>query len=140
MARLRPRIEICPGCLARHPSATGALCLDDGHLARGESKSPLPEQVDFLYLLPQATPGVERASFAASAWQGSSGSMMQKTVQGLVDGVRTDNISSCRMPTAPTAIFRPPVAGRISRAGGAPYRSSQAGALRSLRSLKVPRD
>ena len=39
----------------------------------GESQGFLPEQVDFLYLLPQGRPGVERASFAGSGLARSIG-------------------------------------------------------------------
>ena len=106
----------------------------------GEAKGPLPVQVDFLYLLPQGTPGVERASFAASDWQGSSGSMIQKTVQTLVDGVRDGQhfivpdayCTHCDFSTACRRAHQP--------SWWRAYRSSQAGALRSLRLLKVPRD
>ncbi|MBI4002738.1 MAG: PD-(D/E)XK nuclease family protein, partial [Nitrospira defluvii] len=106
----------------------------------GESQGPLPEQVDFLYLLPHTMPGVERASFAASAWQGPSGHMLNKTMQVLVEGVRDGQhfivpdayCAHCDFSTACRRAHQP--------SWWRAYRSSQAGMLRSLRSLKVPRD
>ena len=106
----------------------------------GESQGSLPEQVDFLYLLPHATPGVERASFAATAWQGPAGQMLSKTLQVLVEGVRDGQhvivpdayCAHCDFSTACRRAHQP--------SWWRAYRSSQVGLLRSLRSLKVPRD
>jgi ATP-dependent helicase/nuclease subunit B len=106
----------------------------------GVSNGPLPEQVDFLYLLPQGASGVERASFPGTAWQGPFGHILSKTLQVLVDGLREgqhfivpdsycehcDFSTACRLAHQPT----------WWRA----YRSSHAGVLRSLRYMKVPRD
>ena len=106
----------------------------------GESNGPLPEQVDFLYLLPQGAPEVARASFAASAWQGSSGPLLQHTMQVLIDGLRAGqhvivpdaHCDHCEFSTACRRAHQP----TWWRA----YRSSQAGLLRSLRSQKVSHD
>ena len=106
----------------------------------GESQGSLPEQVDFLYLLPHTTPGVERASFAATAWQGPAGQMLNKTLQVLVEGVRDGKhvivpdayCAHCDFSTACRRAHQP--------SWWRAYRSSQAGLVRSLRSLKVPRD
>ena len=106
----------------------------------GESQDSLPEQVDFLYLLPRATPSVERASFPAKAWQGSAGPMLNRTLQVLVEGVRDGHhvivpdayCAHCDFSTACRRTHQP--------SWWRAYRSSQAGLLRSLRSLKVPRD
>jgi len=106
----------------------------------GDWSGPLPEQVDFLYLLPQGSPEVERASFAASAWQGPSGPLLQHTMQVLVDGLRAGqhfivpdaHCDHCEFSTACRRAHQP----TWWRA----HRSSQAGLLRSLRLRKVPRD
>ena len=106
----------------------------------GESQGPLPEQVDFLYLLPHATPGVERASFPASVWQGPAGQILNKTLQVLVEGVRDGQhvivpdayCAHCDFSTACRRAHQP--------SWWRAYRSSQAGLVRSLRSLKVSRD
>ena len=106
----------------------------------GESQGSLPEEVDFLYLSPQGTPAVERASFAASAWQGPSGPILTKTVHDLVDGVRAGRHfilpdTYCTHCDFSTACRR---AHQLSwwRA----YRSAQARGLRALRTVKVTRD
>jgi ATP-dependent helicase/nuclease subunit B len=105
-----------------------------------EADGPFPEQVDFLYLLPKGDPEIERASFAASAWQGAAGPLLRETLQALVDGVREGRhfivpgtyCDHCEFSTACRRAHQP----TWWRA----YRSSQAERLRSLRSLKVPRE
>ena len=102
--------------------------------------NPLPEQVEFFYLLPQGTPTVERASFAASAWQGSSGPMLSRTLQVLIDGIRAGqhfivpeaHCAHCEFSTACRRAHQP--------SWWRAYRSSQANALRTVRSQKVARD
>ncbi len=106
----------------------------------GQSQDSMPQQVDFLYLMPRATPGVERASFPASAWQGSAGPMLNETLQVLVEGVRDG-----RHVIVPDAYCARCDFSTVCRRTHQPswwraHRSSQAGLLRSLRSLKVPRD
>ena len=106
----------------------------------GNVEDHSPEQVDFLYLLPQGTPAVERASFAASAWQGPSGPMVSRTLRVLVDGVRAGQhvivpdayCAHCEVSTACRRAHQP----TWWRA----YRSPQARTLRELRSQKVARD
>ena len=110
------------------------------HTSSGEAEGPFPEQVDFLYLLPKGEPEIERASFAASAWQGPAGSLLRNTVQALVDGVGGGEhfivpdayCDHCEFSTACRRTHQP----TWWRA----YRASQAGQLRSLRSQKVPRE
>ena len=109
----------------------------------GSPNSPegsLPQQVEFLYLLPQGAPAVERASFAASAWQGSSGPLLSRTLQVLVDGIRTGqhfivpeaHCIHCEFSTACRRAHQP--------SWWRAYRSSQARTLREVRSQKVARD
>ncbi len=106
----------------------------------GEQLGPIPEQVDFLYLLSQRHPGIERASFSGAAWQGPSGAMLTNTIRLLVEGVRAGQHEivpdaycvHCEFSTACRRTHQP----TWWRA----YRSSQARLLRSLRSLKVARD
>ena len=102
---------------------------------------PQPEQVEFLYLLPQGMPMVERASFPASCWQGPSGPMLSRTVQLLVDGIRsgrhfivpdTAHCDHCEFATACRKAHQPSL--------WRTRRSSLAGALRALRFEKVARD
>jgi ATP-dependent helicase/nuclease subunit B len=105
-----------------------------------ESRGSLPEQVDFLYLLPQETPGVERASFVASAWAGPNGQILKQTLQVLIDGIRDGQhvivpdayCAHCEFSTTCRRAHQP----TWWRA----YRSSQAGILRRLRHLKVSHD
>jgi len=105
----------------------------------GESQGLLPERVDFLYLLPQGSPGVERATFPASAWQGPSGPMLTDTLHRLVEGVRAGHhvilpdtyCDQCEFSIACRRTHQP--------SWWRAYRSSQAGALRQLRSLKDAR-
>lgn len=105
----------------------------------GESPGPLPERVDFLYLLPQGSPSVERASFSASAWQGPSGPMLSNTLRLLVEGVRTGqhvilpdaHCDHCEFSTACRRTHQP--------SWWRAYRSPQAGELRRVRSLKEAR-
>lgn len=102
--------------------------------------NPLPEQVEFFYLLPQGEPTIERASFAASAWQGSSGPMLSRTLQVLIDGIRAGqhfivpeaHCAHCEFSTACRRAHQP--------SWWRAYRSSQANALRTVRSQKVARD
>ena len=102
--------------------------------------SPLPEQVEFVYLLPQGTPAVERASFAASAWQGSSGPLLSRTLQVLIDGIRAGQhvivpdayCTHCEFSTACRRAHQP--------SWWRAYRSSQARTLREVRMQKVARD
>lgn len=105
----------------------------------GESQGLLPEQVDFLYLLPQSSPGVERASFLASAWQGPSGPMLTDTLHRLVEGVRTGQ--HVILPDAQCDHCEFSIACRRTHQPSwwRAYRSSQAGALRQLRTLKETR-
>ncbi len=105
-----------------------------------EVDSPLPEQVEFVYLLPQGTPAVERASFAASAWQGSSGPLLSRTLQVLIDGIRAGQhvivpdayCTHCEFSTACRRAHQP--------SWWRAYRSSQARTLREVRTQKVARD
>ena len=103
--------------------------------------SPQPEQVEFLYLMPNGKPTIERASFASSYWQGPSGPLLSYTLQVLVDGIRsgrhfvvpdTAHCAHCEFSTACRKAHQP--------SWWRAYRSSQAQALRSVRSQKVPRD
>ncbi|MCC2640148.1 MAG: uncharacterized protein K0S45_561 [Nitrospira sp.] len=109
-------------------------------LTPGDPQGALPEQVDFLYLLPEGTPAVERVSFAASTWQGPSGPMLAKTLHDLLDGLRAGRHfilpdTYCDHCEFSTACRR---AHRLSwwRA----YRSSQTRGLRELRMVKVACD
>lgn len=110
-----------------------AAATDAGHT--------FPEQVDFLYLLPQGEPVVERASFEASAWQGSSGPLLSRATQTLLDGIRnglyfivpdTTHCSHCAFSTLCRRTHQP----TWWRA----YRAAPAKALREIRSQKVTRD
>ena len=106
----------------------------------GDREKALPEQVEFLYLLPHADPAVERVSFAASAWQGPSGPMLSRTMQVLLDGIRAAqyfivpdaHCTHCEFSTACRRAHQP--------SWWRAYRSSQARALRDVRSQKVARD
>ncbi len=108
--------------------------------ASGRRPGPLPEQVDFLYLLPRVVPAVERTSFAASAWQGPSGPMLSRTMQVLLDGVRAGqhfivpdaHCAHCEFSTACRRAHQP--------SWWRAYRSSPALRLREVRSQKVARD
>jgi ATP-dependent helicase/nuclease subunit B len=106
-----------------------------------QASNPQPEQVDFLYLLPQGEPTVERASFTASSWQGSSGPMLNRTLQVLVDGIRsgrhfivpdTVHCAHCEFSTACRKTHQP--------SWWRARRSFQAGPLREVRLQKVARD
>jgi ATP-dependent helicase/nuclease subunit B len=105
-----------------------------------ETEGPFPEQVDFVYLLPRGAREIERTSFAASAWKGPAGPLLQKTLQTLVDGVRDGRhfvvpgtyCNHCEVSTACRRTHQ----STWWRA----YRSPHAGLLRSLRTLKVPRE
>jgi ATP-dependent helicase/nuclease subunit B len=105
-----------------------------------DQQGPIPEQVEFFYLLPRAMPAVERASFAAAAWQGPSGPMLSRTLQVLVDGVRAGqhfivpdaHCAHCEFSTVCRRAHQP--------SWWRAYRSSQARALREVRSQKVARD
>ena len=105
------------------------------------SRSPQPEQVEFLYLLPEGEPIIERASFAASCWQGPSGPALSRTVQLLIDGIRngrhfivpdTAHCDHCDFSTACRKAHQPSL--------WRTRRSSLAGALRAVRFEKVARD
>ncbi|MGC3973738.1 MAG: PD-(D/E)XK nuclease family protein [Nitrospira sp.] len=105
------------------------------------TQSPQPELVEFVYLLPQGMPMVERASFPASCWQGPSGPMLSRTVQLLVDGIRsgrhfivpdTAHCEHCDFSTACRKAHQPSL--------WRTRRSSLAGALRAVRFEKVARD
>jgi ATP-dependent helicase/nuclease subunit B len=105
------------------------------------TESPQPEQVEFLYLLPQGEPAIERASFAASCWRGPSGPALSRTVQLLVEGIRRGrhfiapdaaHCAHCEFSTACRKAHHP----TWWRA----YRSSLANVLRTVRSQKVARD
>ncbi|MGB4893753.1 MAG: PD-(D/E)XK nuclease family protein [Nitrospira sp.] len=106
----------------------------------GDREKALPEQVEFLYLLPHADPAVERVSFAASAWQGPSGPMLSRTMQVLLDGIRAAqyfiapdaHCTHCEFSTACRRAHQP--------SWWRAYRSSQARTLRDVRSQKVARD
>ncbi|GAB1724225.1 MAG: hypothetical protein GDA65_10995 [Nitrospira sp. CR1.1] len=100
-----------------------------------------PEQVDFFYLLPQGMPMIERASFAASSWQGPSGPLLSRTVHLLVDGIRsgrhfivpdTAHCAHCEFSAACRKAHQP--------SWWRAYRSSQASVLRTVRSQKAARD
>ncbi|MCW5799795.1 MAG: exodeoxyribonuclease V subunit gamma [Nitrospira sp.] len=105
------------------------------------TQSPWPEQVEFVYLLPQGEPAIERASFAAAYWQGPSGPALSRTVQLLVDGIRsghhfilpdTAHCDHCEFSTACRKAHQP--------SWWRARRSSLAGALRAVRVEKVARD
>lgn len=106
----------------------------------GDRQKSLPEQVEFLYLLPRADPAVERVSFAASAWQGPSGPLLSRTMQVLLDGIRAAqyfivpdaHCTHCEFSTACRRAHQP--------SWWRAYRSSQARTLRDVRSQKVARD
>lgn len=100
-----------------------------------------PEQVEFVYLLPQSLPAIESASFATSSWQGSSGPILSRTVQLLVDGIRsgrhfivpdTAHCDHCEFSTACRKTHQPSL--------WRTRRSPLAGALRAVRFEKVARD
>lgn len=100
-----------------------------------------PEQVDFVYLLPQGEPAVERASFEASAWQGPSGQLLSRAMQTLLDGIRNGrhfivpdatHCSHCAFSTLCRRTHQP----TWWRA----YRAAPAKVLREIRSQKVARD
>jgi len=107
----------------------------------GGAGHTFPEQVDFLYLLPQGEPAVERASFEASAWQGPSGPLLSRAIQTLLDGIRNGrhfivpdatHCSHCAFSTLCRRTHQP----TWWRA----YRAAPAKALREIRSQKVARD
>jgi len=100
-----------------------------------------PEQVEFVYLLPQGEPAIERASFAASSWQGPSGPTLSRTVQLLIDGIRggrhfivpeAAHCDHCEFATACRKSHQPSL-WRLRR-------SPLAGALHAVRFEKVARD
>ena len=106
-----------------------------------QAHSLQPEQVEFLYLLPQGMPAVERASFAASCWQGASGPMLSRTMQVLLDGIRSGrhfivpdaaHCDYCEFATACRKAHQPSL-WRLRR-------SPLAGALHAVRLQKVARD
>ena len=105
------------------------------------ARHALPERVEFVYLLPQGEPAVDRASFDSSAWQGPSGPLLSRAVQTLLNGIREgrhfivpdethcshcDYSALCRRTHQPT----------WWRA----YRAAAAKELREIRSQKVARD
>lgn len=106
----------------------------------GDRPNALPEQVEFLYLLPHADPAVERVAFAASAWQGPSGPILSRTMQVLLDGIRAGqyfiapdaHCTHCDFSTACRRTHQPSW-WRASR-------SSPSRTLRDVRSQKVARD
>ncbi|MBS0168929.1 MAG: exodeoxyribonuclease V subunit gamma [Nitrospira sp.] len=106
-----------------------------------DGRPVFPEQVDFVYLLPQGKPAVECASFAASAWQGPSGPLLSQAVQTLLDGIRNGrhfivpDTTHCRYCDYATLCRRThqPTWWRA-------YRADQAKTLREIRSQKVSRD
>lgn len=107
----------------------------------GDAGQAFPEQVDFVYLLPQGEPAVERASFEASAWQGPSGPLLSQTMQTLLDGIRNGrhfivpdatHCSHCEFSTLCRRTHQP----TWWRA----YRAAPAKTLREIRSQKVARD
>ncbi|WHZ21795.1 MAG: ATP-dependent helicase/nuclease AddAB, subunit B [Nitrospira sp.] len=118
------------------PALYSVMAPDSSH---GEPPGPLPEQVDFLYLLPEGSPTVERASFTASAWQGPSGPILTHTVQVLVEGVHSGQhvilpdayCDHCEFSIACRRTHQP--------SWWRAYRSSQVGELRRVRSLKEAR-
>lgn len=100
-----------------------------------------PEQVEFVYLLPQGEPLIERASFAAADWQGPSGPALSRTLQLLTEGIRGGRhfimpdpgyCGHCEFATACRKAHQP--------SWWRARRSSPAGALREVRSQKVARD
>ncbi len=106
-----------------------------------DASTPQPEQVEFVYLLPQGKPAIERASFAASSWQGASGPTLSRTVQLLIDGIRDGrhfivpeaaHCDHCEFATACRKSHQPSL-WRLRR-------SPLAGALRAVRFQKVARD
>ncbi len=106
-----------------------------------QAHSLQPEQVEFVYLLPQGMPAVERASFAASCWQGASGPMLSRTMQVLLDGIRSGrhfivpdaaHCDYCEFATACRKAHQPSL-WRLRR-------SPLAGALHAVRLQKVARD
>ena len=105
------------------------------------AEQALPEQVEFIYLLPQCEPAVERTSFEASAWQGPSGPLLSRALQILLDGIRSGRhfivpeatqCSHCDYSTLCRRTHQP--------SWWRAYRSEHAKALRELRSQKVARD
>jgi ATP-dependent helicase/nuclease subunit B len=49
----------------------------------------LPEQVEFLFLAPRWEKTVDRCRFDSAAWRESAGVQLRKTLQTLLDGIRT---------------------------------------------------
>ena len=100
-----------------------------------------PEQVEFVYLLPQGEPLIERASFAAADWQGPSGPELSRTLQLLTEGIRggrhfiTPDPGYCGHGEFATACRK-----AHQPSWWRARRSSPAGALREVRSQKVARD
>ncbi len=100
-----------------------------------------PEQVEFVYLLSQSEPPIERASFSTADWQGPSGPALSRTLQLLTEGIRSGRhfitpdpsyCGYCEFATACRKTHQP----TWWRA----RRSSLAGALREVRSQKVAGD
>ena len=113
----------------------------DENRVRDGARHALPERVEFVYLLPQGEPAIDRASFDSSAWQGPSGPLLSRAVQTLLNGIREgrhfivpdethcshcDYSALCRRTHQPT----------WWRA----YRAAAAKELREIRSQKVARD
>lgn len=105
------------------------------------ASSMVPEQVDFVYLLPQGEPAVERASFVTSAWQGPSGPLLSQALQTLLDGIR----NGWHFIVPDTAHCRYCDYAILCRRTHQPswwraYRADHAKTLQQIRSQKVPRD
>lgn len=105
-----------------------------------EPSGSKPEQVDFLYLLPEGSPPVERVSFPTSAWKGAAGQALTGTLRVILTGIREGRFHI--LPDAYCSYCEFAAACRRSHqpTWWRAYRSAEAGGLRSLRTLKVPRE
>ncbi len=105
-----------------------------------EQSAGPPEQVDFLYLLPQGSRAVQRASFPLTGWSGASGDQLRRNVGHLVDGVRVERFFI--LPDGYCAYCDFAVACRRSHHSTwwRSYRSPEARALRLLRRTRLDRE
>jgi ATP-dependent helicase/nuclease subunit B len=106
----------------------------------GGTAAHLPDEVVFVYLLPQGDPTVERARFLRTAWTSPPGDQLRKNIQTLIEGIRSeqffilpdgycthcDYAVACRRAHQPT--------------WWRSYRSPEAKALRSLRRTSLSRE
>ncbi|CAI4031988.1 hypothetical protein DNFV4_02411 [Nitrospira tepida] len=97
-----------------------------------------PDLVEFLFLAPHWTPRIDRSSFPAALWTSAAGSLLQRTIQTWLRGIREGQFvilpdsycehcelaSACRLQHGPT----------WSRA----FHSIQGRTMRALRKQKVP--